>query len=278
MKKLLILLFLSLFLISSCNTPQEIQGCTAEGKVCPDGSVVGRTGPNCEFEKCPSETGKTIEIKDYKLDITCKTDSDCQLINKELGLSCCYAGACTPVDYSRDGYVAVNSNSFETLRNLNCPSKEECGPAPGCPTVMPPQSNKFFVAQCISEICQKIEKLTEHRYEDPEITQGAYGNVEYGEGDCMPPIVEENRKYSDFNGYIYFIDAVKFMGGKEYTDEDYFEENQKIKINNGYYVIRLEKGNYYAIPNKDSSTYYYISIEENKIIQKDFKFFKCLSY
>ena len=53
MKKLLILLFLSLFLISSCNIPQEIQGCTAEGKVCPDGSVVGRTGPNCEFEKCP---------------------------------------------------------------------------------------------------------------------------------------------------------------------------------------------------------------------------------
>ncbi len=29
--------------------------CTMEAKICPDGSSVGRTGPNCEFEKCPGE-------------------------------------------------------------------------------------------------------------------------------------------------------------------------------------------------------------------------------
>jgi hypothetical protein len=28
--------------------------CTQEAKVCPDGSVVGRTGPNCGFAPCPS--------------------------------------------------------------------------------------------------------------------------------------------------------------------------------------------------------------------------------
>ena len=28
--------------------------CTAEAKICPDGSSVGRTGPNCEFAPCPS--------------------------------------------------------------------------------------------------------------------------------------------------------------------------------------------------------------------------------
>ena len=27
--------------------------CTLEAKICPDGSAVGRTGPNCEFEACP---------------------------------------------------------------------------------------------------------------------------------------------------------------------------------------------------------------------------------
>ncbi len=27
--------------------------CTAEAKMCPDGSAVGRTGPHCEFAKCP---------------------------------------------------------------------------------------------------------------------------------------------------------------------------------------------------------------------------------
>ncbi len=29
--------------------------CTMEAKICPDGSAVGRTGPNCEFALCPSE-------------------------------------------------------------------------------------------------------------------------------------------------------------------------------------------------------------------------------
>src|SRR3569623_204906 len=28
--------------------------CTMEAKLCPDGSYVGRTGPNCEFSACPS--------------------------------------------------------------------------------------------------------------------------------------------------------------------------------------------------------------------------------
>ncbi len=28
--------------------------CTMEAKICPDGSAVGRTGPNCEFSPCPT--------------------------------------------------------------------------------------------------------------------------------------------------------------------------------------------------------------------------------
>jgi len=34
--------------------------CTADAKICSDGSSVGRTGPNCEFEACP---GEDIEIE-----------------------------------------------------------------------------------------------------------------------------------------------------------------------------------------------------------------------
>ncbi len=29
--------------------------CTMDAKMCPDGSAVGRTGPNCEFAACPGE-------------------------------------------------------------------------------------------------------------------------------------------------------------------------------------------------------------------------------
>lgn len=36
-------------------TPKAIEGkmCTMEAKLCPDGSYVGRSGPNCAFAPCP---------------------------------------------------------------------------------------------------------------------------------------------------------------------------------------------------------------------------------
>jgi hypothetical protein len=39
-----------------CPAPGEAAagGCTKEAKVCPDGSAVGRQGPDCEFAPCPS--------------------------------------------------------------------------------------------------------------------------------------------------------------------------------------------------------------------------------
>ena len=35
------------------NTNPPPIACTQEAKICPDGSVVGRVGPNCEFAPCP---------------------------------------------------------------------------------------------------------------------------------------------------------------------------------------------------------------------------------
>ncbi len=32
---------------------EEPVACTADAKLCPDGSYVGRSGPNCEFDPCP---------------------------------------------------------------------------------------------------------------------------------------------------------------------------------------------------------------------------------
>ncbi len=34
--------------------------CTDEAKICPDGSVVGRTGPTCEFRACPTAGTSTV--------------------------------------------------------------------------------------------------------------------------------------------------------------------------------------------------------------------------
>jgi len=42
------------FLPELKNTPNpDGVACTAEAKMCPDGSGVGRVGPNCEFAECP---------------------------------------------------------------------------------------------------------------------------------------------------------------------------------------------------------------------------------
>lgn len=34
---------------------EEGIACTLDAKICPDGSAVGRTPPNCEFAACPGE-------------------------------------------------------------------------------------------------------------------------------------------------------------------------------------------------------------------------------
>ena len=36
------------------------KACTAEAKICPDGSSVGRMGPNCEFAPCPSISNQIL--------------------------------------------------------------------------------------------------------------------------------------------------------------------------------------------------------------------------
>jgi hypothetical protein len=62
-KKLLRLSLISIAILSSCSKPTiqpvpkppQAQACTEEAKICPDGSAVGRTSPNCEFAPCPGQ-------------------------------------------------------------------------------------------------------------------------------------------------------------------------------------------------------------------------------
>jgi len=48
------------------NKPWE-RACTEEAKICPDGSAVGRMGPNCEFAPCPTQAiaDETANWKTY---------------------------------------------------------------------------------------------------------------------------------------------------------------------------------------------------------------------
>ena len=51
---LLVILGIVMFLVPQ-TSPSQPQACTMDAKLCPDGSYVGRTGPDCEFALCPSE-------------------------------------------------------------------------------------------------------------------------------------------------------------------------------------------------------------------------------
>lgn len=42
----------------------EMVACTADAKMCPDGSAVGRVGPNCEFAPCPGSSAPGVPPED----------------------------------------------------------------------------------------------------------------------------------------------------------------------------------------------------------------------
>jgi hypothetical protein len=46
------------------------QACTTEAKICPDGTAVGRSGPNCNFATCPTST--TTPVKTFLQNVNIK--------------------------------------------------------------------------------------------------------------------------------------------------------------------------------------------------------------
>ena len=49
-------------IVEKTNDTKPPVACTMEAKICPDGSAVGRTGPNCEFLACPSSIDLPIKV------------------------------------------------------------------------------------------------------------------------------------------------------------------------------------------------------------------------
>ena len=47
---------LSTFKFTETSPAPSAKACTMEAKLCPDGTSVGRSGPNCEFAPCPTST------------------------------------------------------------------------------------------------------------------------------------------------------------------------------------------------------------------------------
>jgi len=83
MKKILLSIYILLIIfIVACQqaAKKEVQ-CTLEAFQCPDGSYVGRTGPNCEFAPCPT----TPTTGDAAVDAVGNDLTNVDAVEKDLG-------------------------------------------------------------------------------------------------------------------------------------------------------------------------------------------------
>jgi hypothetical protein len=111
-----------------CQLPPkcELVACTEEAKICPDGSAVGRVGPDCEFAPCPANLSyREIE----KTNQSCVKDDDCLTPEKYSVMSSCpftslcISGKCSVICPDYAGRVLPNENETETgkLKNYCAP-------------------------------------------------------------------------------------------------------------------------------------------------------------
>lgn len=80
------------------------QVCTRDAKQCPDGSYVGRTGPNCEFTVCPKTTGMGILMGKVSIGPNCPVERE--------GMPC----TPSPEAYTSREFIVFNSNQKEVTR------------------------------------------------------------------------------------------------------------------------------------------------------------------
>jgi hypothetical protein len=91
-----------------------------------------------------------LEVNQNK---TCKSDTECKLVDKSLGFGCCFAGACAQINYSDNKWIGLNKQWFDQIQNKYCPGAVDCGPAPLC-AVRVLDTN--FTASCINNQCTKV--------------------------------------------------------------------------------------------------------------------------
>lgn len=84
---------------------EERIACPEDAKVCPDGTVLVREGPECEFPPCPGAE--------------CSSDSDC------VPATCCHATECVPKDQAPD--------CDDVMCTMECrPGTLDCGGSCAC--------------------------------------------------------------------------------------------------------------------------------------------------
>ncbi len=111
--------------VNDTPNPGEV-ACTQEAKLCPDGSYVGRTGPNCEFAECPTDTANNTPPNPNPIYCTqdAKQCPDGSYVGRT-GPKCEFA-ACPTSDPKQGSVTGVVTLS------PTCPGPEKNPPDPNC--------------------------------------------------------------------------------------------------------------------------------------------------
>jgi hypothetical protein len=113
------------------------QACTDDAMVCPDGSSVGRTGPNCEFAPCPGATACDLMAKICPDGSAVgKTGPNCEwapcpgepsVDPSKLGQSCTNSPHTCPTGQSCSSFPTYGFRcSSDPCAALTCPAGTQC--------------------------------------------------------------------------------------------------------------------------------------------------------
>lgn len=116
--------------LSACHVKDsslEPVACTKDAKMCPDGSYVGRAGPNCEFEACP-----VPEENEKPKVVTCSPESKlAQACTMEYRPVCgftniqCVTTPCDPIEETfSNGCMACAEGSVDSYIEGSCDGEE----------------------------------------------------------------------------------------------------------------------------------------------------------
>lgn len=136
-------------------TPEDAVACTMELHTCPDGTSVGRTGPNCEFEPCPVLAACTMELR------YCADGTPVGRSGPNCHFESCPDGGCPT-----DTYYCENGTELQRDPALGCEFQACPEPAqlPAAHQCIPPSEDNTCTTQeshkeCMDLVnsgCQKI--------------------------------------------------------------------------------------------------------------------------
>jgi hypothetical protein len=169
---------------STTTTKFSGRTCTMEVKLCPDGSYVSRTGPNCEFSPCPGVTSSSAksEITNWKTYTNIKYGFSVKYPNTMLLIDC---SNFWPKDNTPNVLAIYNS-----LASGNCDKHFDI--KDGLVIEVKPRTNSF---QPVQDYVSKQEEIT---------IDGVKGKKIWWENDLEHPTSITSVLF--LNGNVIFLD------------------------------------------------------------------------